>query len=187
EFTVSLFGAFSAGKSSFANSWIGENILPSSPNPTTAAINRIRPVNETYEHGDVLIIFKTEERLTHQLSQIISSYTDEKAETIEELYQLIQKRLSYFNDVLSQTESSFLQAFLNGYDEMREALNTTRKVSLDELDKYVSVEKISSFVEQIDIFYDCELTRQGVTLVDTPGADSIHSRHTNVAMHYVKH
>lgn len=187
EFTVSLFGAFSAGKSSFANAWIGENILPSSPNPTTAAINRIRPVNETYEHGDVLIIFKTEERLTHQLSQIISSYTDEKAETIEELYQLIQKRLSYFNDVLSQTESSFLQAFLNGYDEMREALNTTRKVSLDELDKYVSVEKISSFVEQIDIFYDCELTRQGVTLVDTPGADSIHSRHTNVAMHYVKH
>ncbi|MBO1910245.1 dynamin family protein, partial [Microvirga sp. 3-52] len=33
EFTVALFGAFSAGKSSFSNALIGENILPVSPNP----------------------------------------------------------------------------------------------------------------------------------------------------------
>ena len=40
-----LFGAFSAGKSSFSNALIGENVLPVSPNPTTAAINRIRPIS----------------------------------------------------------------------------------------------------------------------------------------------
>ena len=40
-FTVALFGAFSAGKSSFANALMGESVLPVSPNPTTAAINKI--------------------------------------------------------------------------------------------------------------------------------------------------
>ena len=43
RFTIALFGAFSAGKSSLANALIGEAALPVSPNPTTAAINRIVP------------------------------------------------------------------------------------------------------------------------------------------------
>lgn len=36
------------------------------------------------------------------------------------------------------------------------------------------------------MYYDCELTRQGITLVDTPGADSINARHTDVAFEYIK-
>ena len=36
------------------------------------------------------------------------------------------------------------------------------------------------------MYYDCELTRKGVTLVDTPGADSINARHTGVAFEYIK-
>ena len=46
QFTVALFGAFSAGKSSFANALLGEKVLPVSPNPTTATINQILPVTE---------------------------------------------------------------------------------------------------------------------------------------------
>src|SRR5699024_6113404 len=49
--TVALFGAFSAGKSSFANALLGESVLPSSPQPTTAVINRILPVTDTHPHG----------------------------------------------------------------------------------------------------------------------------------------
>ena len=45
QFTVALFGAFSAGKSSFANALLGEKVLPV-PNPTTATINQILPVTE---------------------------------------------------------------------------------------------------------------------------------------------
>src|SRR5690606_618933 len=51
RFTLALFGAFSAGKSSFANALIGEGILPVSPNPTTAAINQIVPPTDEWEHG----------------------------------------------------------------------------------------------------------------------------------------
>src|SRR5699024_6055893 len=46
DLTIALFGAFSAGKSSFSNALFGEQILPVSPNPTTAVISRISPVTE---------------------------------------------------------------------------------------------------------------------------------------------
>ncbi|WP_153944900.1 dynamin family protein, partial [Acinetobacter baumannii] len=33
KYTIALFGAFSAGKSSFANALLGDNVLPVSPHP----------------------------------------------------------------------------------------------------------------------------------------------------------
>src|SRR5690625_7949342 len=61
--TIALFGAFSAGKSSFANAVLGEGLLPSSPNPTTAVINQITPVTDEYEHGTVVVHLKSMEIL----------------------------------------------------------------------------------------------------------------------------
>ena len=60
EFTVAFFGAFSAGKSSFSNALIGEQILPVSPNPTTATINRIRPVSQGKKDGTADVLLKTD-------------------------------------------------------------------------------------------------------------------------------
>ena len=48
------------------------------------------------------------------------------------------------------------------------------------------MEEKSCFVEWIELYYDCELTRKGITLVDTPGSNSINARHTGVAFHYIK-
>jgi GTPase SAR1 family protein len=55
---MALFGAFSAGKSSFANALIGERVLPVSPNPTTAAINKIMPPQEGWPHGTAKVKMK---------------------------------------------------------------------------------------------------------------------------------
>lgn len=68
-FTVALFGAFSAGKSSFANALMGEKVLPVSPNPTTAAINKIKPVTERYQHGTVLVKFKEEAAMLEDVNR----------------------------------------------------------------------------------------------------------------------
>ena len=51
---------------------------------------------------------------------------------------------------------------------------------------FVANEEQSCLVEWIEVYYDCELTRKGITLVDTPGADSINARHTGVAFEYIK-
>lgn len=58
-FTVALFGAFSAGKSSFANALMGESVLPVSPNPTTAAINKIMASDAEHPHGTATVKLKT--------------------------------------------------------------------------------------------------------------------------------
>ena len=81
---------------------------------------------------------------------------------------------------------AFITAFQKGYPVYREALGTVIKVERDEFVKFVAEEDRSCFVESIDFYYDCELTRKGITLVDTPGADSINARHTDVAFEYIR-
>lgn len=57
---------------------------------------------------------------------------------------------------------------------------------MDEYRAYVAEEQKSCFVDSIDLYYNCELTSQGIILVDTPGADSINARHTGVTFNYMK-
>src|SRR5699024_1892850 len=40
---------------------------------------------------------------------------------------------------------------------------------------------------EVTVYYDCPITNKGITLVDTPGADSINARHTNVSFDYIKY
>ena len=81
---------------------------------------------------------------------------------------------------------AFITAFKRGYPVYSEALGTIIKVEQEEFVKFVAEEDRSCFVESIDFYYDCELTRKGITLVDTPGADSINARHTDVAFEYIR-
>src|SRR5665647_930059 len=73
-FTVALFGAFSAGKSSFANALLGERVLPVSPNPMTAAISKIKPINESYPHETVLIKLKEERAMLEDVNHALKIF-----------------------------------------------------------------------------------------------------------------
>src|SRR5690606_24431575 len=74
RFTAALFGAFSAGKSSFANALLGDSALPVSPNPTTAAINTVVPPTDDWAHGTARVTMKTreamEEGIRHSLQAL---------------------------------------------------------------------------------------------------------------------
>lgn len=67
DFTIALFGAFSAGKSSFSNALMGAKVLPVSPNPTTAAINKIRPVTPEHPHETADVQLKTAEQMLEDI------------------------------------------------------------------------------------------------------------------------
>ncbi|MDV6378592.1 dynamin family protein [Sporosarcina sp. GW1-11] len=186
EFTVALFGAFSAGKSSFSNALIGERVLPVSPNPTTAAINRIRPVSDVHLHNTADIHLKDEATMTEDvglsfeaLGIRITSLEEAFAKTDEALKQPLE-------DENLHIHKSFIQAFQTGYPTYTPVLGTTLTVEREEFTKFVAQEERSCFVDSIDFFYDCPLTRHGITLVDTPGADSINARHTDVAFEYIR-
>lgn len=187
QFTVALFGAFSAGKSSFANALIGDKVLPVSPNPTTAAINKIMPVTDEYPHGTVLVKVKASESLFADVNHSLNAF-DMVATSFEDAVDKIKKVISSKTDFEAneKTHFAFLQAFLLGYDSFRTLLGKIVKTDLEELKDYVAIEEKSCFVEMIDVYFDCELTQKGITLVDTPGADSINARHTGVAFDYIK-
>jgi small GTP-binding protein len=186
QFTVALFGAFSAGKSSFANALIGENLLPVSPNPTTAAINKIKPASEEHPHGTVTVKVKEGRELLEEVNRSLAlfghsandlSEAGNKIESIQEIETTGgAERLHY----------SFLQAFAKGLPQFETKFGEMFETDLDSFRGYVADEEKSCFVEYIEVYYDCELTREGITLVDTPGADSINARHTGVAFDYIK-
>lgn len=186
EFTVALFGAFSAGKSSFSNALLGEAVLPVSPNPTTAAINRIRPTSEIHADGTADIHFKALEQLTQDTVNAFAML-GLSISTIEEAFERAEEALQLkLVEESLHIHKSFIRAFHKGYPAYRNLLGTVLTAERDEFVRFVAEEERSCFVESIDLYYDCELTRQGITLVDTPGADSINARHTDVAFEYIK-
>ncbi|KZE38020.1 GTPase [Bhargavaea cecembensis] len=186
DFTIALFGAFSAGKSSFSNALIGESVLPVSPNPTTAAINRIRPADARHESGTADIHLKSAEAMTEDVTRAFAQL-GMTVRSLDEAFRQADEAIGK-EDIEDgkQLHRSFLRAFRDGYPERGMLLGQTVNVEEDEFRKYVADESRSCFVESIDFYYDCELTRRGITLVDTPGADSINARHTDVAFEYIR-
>ncbi|WP_318617439.1 dynamin family protein [Sporosarcina sp. YIM B06819] len=186
EFTIALFGAFSAGKSSFSNALIGEKVLPVSPNPTTAAINRIRPVGAGKDNGTADVLLKTAERMIEDVSRSFEAL-GVAVTSLNEAYQKADEALhTELTDENLHIHKAFITAFKKGYSVYQNELGSVIKVERDEFVKFVAEEDRSCFVESIDFYYDCELTRKGITLVDTPGADSINARHTDVAFEYIR-
>ncbi|WP_242217494.1 dynamin family protein [Bacillus cereus group sp. BfR-BA-01380] len=186
QFTVALFGAFSAGKSSFANALLGEKVLPVSPNPTTATINQILPVTDEKPHGTVIVQFKSETALFEDLKAVYKLFYRDITSLEEALLQ-IDDVLQYPEPSGRQkTTFSFLRAVQHGYTEVKHRLGEQSRVTLAEFADYVANEEKSCFVEYMELYFDCELTRQGIALVDTPGADSVNARHTDVAFQYIK-
>lgn len=186
-FTVALFGAFSAGKSSFANALMGERVLPVSPNPTTAAINKIKPVTQQYQHGTVLVKFKEANAMLEDVNRSLKLF-DLQSPTLEAASIEIDKVMLEKGQegIAEKTHYAFLQAFKKGFLLHGKQLGTVLETDLNEFADFVALEEKSCFVEWIELYYDCELTRKGITLVDTPGADSINARHTGVAFDYIK-
>ncbi len=184
QYTICLFGAFSAGKSSFANAILGHPLLPVSPNPMTAAINRILPVDKNNEHGKMVVFWKSENEVLGELQDYLQVF-HENAETLESALLVIDK---IKKDKVPSSASHFryLEAFYEGYSTRKDVLGTVTTENMEQLEQYVSVEAVSCFIAKIDVYFDCSLTRKGVVLVDTPGGDSINTRHSELSFEYMK-
>lgn len=184
-FTVALFGAFSAGKSSFANALLGEAVLPVSPHPTTAAIIRVLAPGAENRLRTASIRFKSGEAMREDLA--FSFQALGLGPWQEEQWMDSVRRLKAGDiPAAGRAHFSFLQAALAGWETSASKLGQTELVELEEFRSYAAEETKACFVAEIDLYHQGPLTRQGIVLVDTPGADSIHARHTGVAFQYMK-
>ncbi|OUM84645.1 MAG: hypothetical protein BAA01_05765 [Bacillus thermozeamaize] len=196
RFTVALFGAFSAGKSSFANALLGEPLLPVSPNPTTAAINLIQASEEGHPHGTAGIQMKTPADMVRDVTGAFRAcgfHLEEEAlagKTAEEQEAVLREGLAALEQKQAPPDGelylSFIRAAIRGWAEMAPLLGQSLEVDVSEFQNMVADETKACFVERVTLYYDCPLTVQGIALVDTPGADSVHARHTGVAFQFLK-
>ncbi|WP_229106269.1 dynamin family protein [Paenibacillus sp. 1001270B_150601_E10] len=188
RYTAALFGAFSAGKSSFANALFGESVLPVSPNPTTAAINQISLAETKEDHRTAAVRLKTEETLLEDLRYALSRLGADHAESLK-MKDALKKAAQWKPDQVhpaGRPHYSFIQAVIQGYEEHQQHLGTVLHVQEEEYRQFVAVERKSAFVDRIDLLLDSPWTQQGFTFVDTPGADSVNARHTGVSFEYIK-
>lgn len=209
-FMVTLFGAFSAGKSSFANSLLGTGLLPVSPNPTTAAINKISPPDGEHPHGTLVVQLKDEAMILADVNRALGAF-GLKAASLSDARACAEKAVGaagessygakgantqeashgntghgYENNQKGQREKAFLRAFLMGLAPVEDKLGTKLTATMEDLPVYAAQEDKSCFVDWLEVYYDCPLTKLGITLVDTPGADSINARHTNMSFNYIR-
>ncbi|GIQ67622.1 hypothetical protein DUZ99_11155 [Xylanibacillus composti] len=185
RFSLALFGAFSAGKSSFANALMGGPLLPVSPNPTTAAINRILPAEEERPHGSARILMKPQATLWEDMQHSMQALGLTAAAPEEAIHRIRQVRPDNVRPK-GKPHLAFLTAVASGWERNADLLGRTLDADMETFRRYAAVESDSCFVERIDLYVDAPLTRSGMMLVDTPGADSINARHTGVAFHYMK-
>ncbi len=192
SFTIALFGAFSAGKSSFANALVGKPALPVSPNPTTATINRIVAPTEEHPDGTALVTMKTPEEFAedvrHSLGRIGIAKEKLEAEGSDVARLLALKDPVAAADLhpRGRPHLAFLTAAAKGWSEFGSLLGQKLTAGGEEYRRFAADEQASCFVASIDLYVDSPITRSGAVLVDTPGADSINARHTGVAFQYIK-
>ncbi len=185
RFTVALFGAFSAGKSSFANALMGDLILPVSPNPTTAAINKIIPPDERYPHGTVRVVLKSHDVLEQDVIRSLSVFGIQENDMAGALAAVEGIDVTQIA-AQAKPHYSFLKAVKKGMAEMEAHIGSELIVDMQAFKGFVAKEEKACFADYIELYYSCPLTDQGIVLVDTPGADSINARHTGVAFEYLK-
>ncbi|MGG1550571.1 dynamin family protein [Paenibacillus ferrarius] len=184
-FTIALFGAFSAGKSSFTNALLGERVLPVSPNPTTAAINKIMPPKEGWPHGTAKVRMKKADAILQDVIyslDVLGLAATDMASALTKIGGLQPANVT----PKGKPHYSFLKAVEKGWQAAEPHLGTDLRITKETFSVYVAEESKSCFVEWIELYYSNPLTDQGIIFVDTPGADSINARHTGVAFNYIK-
>ena len=109
--------------------------MPVSPNPTTAAINRIRPVSVGKEDGTADVRLKTEKRM---MEDVVRSFEalGIKALSLNDAHAKADDALqTELTDESLHIHKAFISAFQKGYPVYREALGTVIKVNRDEFVK----------------------------------------------------
>lgn len=161
HFTLAIVGKTSSGKSTFINTLIGEDILPTGHFQTTSAITYI----EHAEQPKMVVIFCDGHETTYE------------GETIrEKLKDLVSVASEY-----SSLPVNSINDLIAGGDTLEEVLSqkfeieqkTKTKSSEDLWIKYYETHSKSSLAKQVQIYYPLSPEFYGWQIIDTPGVGAI--------------
>ncbi|MCY0901839.1 MAG: dynamin family protein [Firmicutes bacterium] len=185
QYTVALFGAFSSGKSTLINALLGAALMPVSPSPATAVICRVMRVTPEHVHNTAVARYKTREDL---LSEVRAA-ADKLGVSVADLGGLARGlEGGRPAELASELRPywTFLECVRDGWERNSSLFGQSVSLEDSAWPDVIATESRAAFVERVDVYFDCALTQAGLILVDTPGADSIHARHTDLAFRYLR-
>lgn len=161
HFTLAIVGKMSSGKSTFINTLIGEDILPTGHFQTTSAITYI----EHADHPTMVVTFCDGHKQTFEGDTIRNS-----------LKGLVSVAPEY-----SSLPVNSINDLIAGGDTLKEILSKkfeiekkTKTKSSEELwTKYYETHPKSSLAEQVQIYYPLSPEFYGWQIIDTPGVGAI--------------
>ncbi|WP_240375454.1 dynamin family protein [Bacillus piscicola] len=208
KYRVSLFGAFSAGKSSLANALLGEKFLPVAANPTTAAVQYITAPDEHHPNKTVVITYKSEADVLADMNDVVrpagikletpddwnrilkeseeKSKKKENKETTKEKNEEGKKEETNPLGLLHHTEIEQLNQLYAVLKTSKYKLGTEKQTHYEEYVRMTANEEKALLVKSVTIYFDCMFTREGYQLTDTPGIGSIYRRHSEIAFTEMK-
>lgn len=133
-------GSFSSGKSTFLNSILHKNLLP------TDAVQGTTVTTSILKRSDI--------------DDLDIVYTDGSRK------------------IFSQNKCDLLKEYFGGSEEL--SYNNDFELQVDLFKKLISVEEIGKKVNYVTFYYKNEHMPNGIALVDTPGTESLNSRHNEV-------
>jgi GTPase Era involved in 16S rRNA processing len=182
---VAVFGAFSAGKSSMINAFLGHQILTVSPHPTTATITELHAPDEKSQDG-IEVTMKSAAQMWEDVSRALR-YLHLQADNLEQAVAKAGQLKSADFPAGARRHVSFLRAFAQGYPRMSAHLGEALFYPLAQLETLTADESVACYLQKISVPVAAQHLATGTVLVDTPGVDSIHRRHTDVAFDYMRH
>ncbi|MFD1673385.1 dynamin family protein [Alicyclobacillus fodiniaquatilis] len=183
RYLIAVFGAFSAGKSSLLNALLGQALLTVSPNPTTASVTQLE--GSIGDKIDVVVTAKTEAELWRDVESTFAALHEHPATLSEAIARAATLNPRDYPTAL-RSHLRFLKAIHSGYEEMSARLGTQWHTTVSELQSFSAIEQYAAYVSRVDVHAAHPWLQKGFLFVDTPGVDSIHRRHTDVAFRYMR-
>lgn len=159
-FTIAVAGKMSSGKSTFINSLIGENLLPTGHFQTTSCITWIVSADKRYME----VSFADGQKKT---------FTKNLAEELQKLVAVPEKfeqlPISHLNILIKQGDN--ISEILKKKAGIEEMTKTTADDALWE--EYVSITPKSKIPEKVEIYLQLPKEYEGWRIVDTPGVGAV--------------
>jgi len=133
-------GSFSSGKSTFLNSILHKNLLP------TDAIQGTTVTTSILKRSDV--------------------------DDLDIVY------IDGSRKIFSQNKRDLIKEYFSGSEEL--SYDNDFELQVDLFKKLISIEEIGKKVDHVTFYYKNEHMPHGIALVDTPGTESLNSRHNEV-------
>ncbi|WP_026701173.1 dynamin family protein [Salibacterium aidingense] len=195
-YRVSLFGSFSAGKSTLANAIAGEPILEASANPTTSFVQSIQYPDSRHPDRTVEVQYKSRRELTEDMNDILSP-AGMTLETPEDWLDMKameknsgdeqEEEVPLPVEVLQPEEIVLLDQYWDSYHHLSARLNRIVQIDLQEYKEMLQRKEEVLLIRSAAIYFCCRFTADGYVLTDTPGIGSIYKRHSQTAFEELKH